>query len=93
MEQIVVRVDGSALGQRAPAWAVKEARIREAELTVVYAWDHPEGYYLVPMEMERAAAEPLRRCLAEAGTDGVTIGRPPAEKRPVAAPARARAST
>jgi len=39
-EHVVVGVDGSANSQRALAWALAEARVRDAPLTVVHAW-HP----------------------------------------------------
>jgi nucleotide-binding universal stress UspA family protein len=38
--RIVVGVDGSAGSVAALAWAAAEARLRQAELVAVYAWEH-----------------------------------------------------
>jgi nucleotide-binding universal stress UspA family protein len=38
MESIVVGIDGSPAATAALAWAVAEARLREAKLVVVHAW-------------------------------------------------------
>lgn len=40
--QIVVGVDGSAASVAALAWAAGEARLRQAELRAVYAWEDTE---------------------------------------------------
>jgi nucleotide-binding universal stress UspA family protein len=39
--RVVVGVDGSATAQRALDWAVEEARLRQAVLEVVHAWNPP----------------------------------------------------
>lgn len=41
-QRIVVGVDGSAASVAALAWAAREARLRQAELRVVYAWEDTE---------------------------------------------------
>jgi len=41
MHRIVVGVDGSDNGRRALEWAITEANIRQAHLTVVSAWEIP----------------------------------------------------
>jgi nucleotide-binding universal stress UspA family protein len=39
--RIVVGIDGSAFGKKALEWAAREARLHDAELVVVYAWQIP----------------------------------------------------
>lgn len=41
MQRIVVGVDGSENSRRALEWAIEEAKIRRAQLTVVSAWQIP----------------------------------------------------
>jgi nucleotide-binding universal stress UspA family protein len=41
MQRIIVGVDGSVASRAALAWAVTEARTRDAEVRVVHVWDHP----------------------------------------------------
>lgn len=41
MTTIVVGVDGSEGSREAVAWAVAEARVREARLDLVHAWEYP----------------------------------------------------
>jgi nucleotide-binding universal stress UspA family protein len=77
-ERIVVGVDGSAHAQRALAWAVEEARVRAAELDVVYAWHYPVFGSLPypatvmpdPSDFDRAGHEVLETALARTGVDG-----------------------
>lgn len=38
MQRIVVGVDGSETSARAVQWAVEEARLRDAQLTMVHVW-------------------------------------------------------
>jgi nucleotide-binding universal stress UspA family protein len=40
MGRIVVGVDGSEAAQRALGWALDEARLRQAAVVVVHAWNH-----------------------------------------------------
>ena len=49
MARIVVGIDGSEHAQKALEWAAREARMRNAELEVVYAWQMPMyiGYGVV----------------------------------------------
>lgn len=68
MERIVVGVDGSETARRALAWAIAEARLRQAELDVVHAWQMPNlggELYSVTLEPE-AFEEAGRSTLAEA---------------------------
>lgn len=62
--QVVVGVDGSAASQAALRWAVDEARLRGASVTVIYAWQLPLEYGMyegmviadgAPEELEKAA--------------------------------------
>ena len=49
-ESVVVGVDGSPTARRALAWAVEEARVRQAALEVVHVWHLPlAGAYGNPM--------------------------------------------
>jgi nucleotide-binding universal stress UspA family protein len=41
MQRIVVGVDGSENSRRALDWALEEARLRQAHVEVVHAWDAP----------------------------------------------------
>jgi len=43
---IVVGVDGSPASRSALRWAADEARLRSAELRVVYSWHHPEESFV-----------------------------------------------
>jgi nucleotide-binding universal stress UspA family protein len=66
-EHVLVGVDGSANSQRALAWALAEARVRQAPLTVVHSWEpvvFPAFGMVSPYddtELLRAAAEELVR--------------------------------
>jgi len=61
---IVVGVDGSASSADALRWAIEEARLRDAELTVLFAWQLP--LIGIPGAFNRADLEQgARRLLAE----------------------------
>lgn len=76
--RIVVGVDGSAHAQRALAWAVEEARYRDARIDAVLAWRSPVyypgiefGVLLAPTweEVEAEARKTLRRALDQLPAD------------------------
>ena len=80
MHGIIIGVDGSEGAKRALAWAVSEARLRRADVHVVYVWTYP--YYgaapLVPplVDLEGLAAEAkavLDDAVAAVPADDVTI--------------------
>lgn len=80
MAKIVVGVDGSEHSRPALAWAVEEARVRDAVLEVVLAWHEPYvgGLGEMPMPVDHEAIqasyeEELERILQESGTEGVPI--------------------
>jgi len=82
MGRIVVGVDGSDGSCQALAWAVEEARLRDARLDVVHAWHEPYvggyPYTLVsydPRDWEASARQLLHELLAEVDTGGVTVER------------------
>lgn len=68
-ERIVVGVDGSAASHDALRWAVAEAIVRQAELTVVHAWHMPNvgGYPYVGVGFEPAPFEEAARQAIDAG--------------------------
>lgn len=45
MKGIVVGIDGSEGAKHALEWAAAEARLRNAPLTVLLAWQFPSGFY------------------------------------------------
>ncbi len=55
MSRIVVGVDGSDESRHALAWAVQEARLREADLEVVYAYEYTPAWQLYGYEGVSAA--------------------------------------
>lgn len=63
-ERIVVGVDGSEDSRRALAWALDEARVRHAPVTVVNGWEPPPvgmiGLAAVPADEETGEAEARR---------------------------------
>lgn len=70
MERIVVGVDGSEHAARALQFALEEARLRQASLEVVHAWQPTIGSYpygivgaFDPAELEVAAKEELESIL------------------------------
>ena len=73
MQQIVVGVDGSEGSQRALAWAVREAAVHWAALTVVAAYDvadthAPAGEPPPPdVELRRAAESIAERAIEAVG--------------------------
>jgi nucleotide-binding universal stress UspA family protein len=86
---IVVGVDGSPASTEAARWAVEEARLRDARVQAVFAWEAPLaveapepavlGYPVVPeapLEDVRAAFEERGRGVIEdafAGVQGVEV--------------------
>lgn len=73
--RIVVGVDGSDSSVAALRWAVEEARLRDAALEVVHAWEYPgvadvaaiAAYTISPAELERGAREVLDAAIAAVG--------------------------
>lgn len=63
MQRIVVGVDGSDESKNALAWAAEEAKLRQAELEVVYAYEYTPAWQLYGYEgvsvaqMDAIAAE------------------------------------
>lgn len=63
MQRIVVGVDGSDESRNALAWAAEEAKLRQAELEVVYAYEYTPAWQLYGYEgvsvaqMDAIAAE------------------------------------
>ena len=76
---IVVAVDGSPGSQRALAWAVAEARVRNAPLRVVRAWSYLDqpGEHFDPAYGEDDARRGIDEAIAALGdaADGVEIER------------------
>jgi nucleotide-binding universal stress UspA family protein len=80
MSSIVVAFDGSAQAERALAWAVEEARLRDADLEVVHAYRPPDqvGY---PASLATATADEaswaattwLDRMVGQVDTTGVRV--------------------
>jgi len=79
MERIVVGVDGSDHSRRALAWAIGEARARQAALVAVHAWHLPAaaasyaGPLVDPKLLEEEAAKALADALASADAHGVEV--------------------
>jgi nucleotide-binding universal stress UspA family protein len=75
-ERIVVGVDGSATSSRALAWALDEARARQAQVHLVSAWSVPIMVYPGAMEganiFEGAATEVLHAAVRDADVHGLT---------------------
>lgn len=73
MNGIVVGVDGSEGSDSALAWAVTEARLRGATLTVVHAW-HPAyagGYPMAPMLYDLELYEKSAQQLLDEAADAI----------------------
>jgi nucleotide-binding universal stress UspA family protein len=86
MARIVVGIDGSEHSKKALEWAVAEAKLRSAELRVVYAWMLPvyatgygfaPGALVDPVAMGDAARSQLDKTLDDVAGDAkdVTIER------------------
>lgn len=80
--RVVVGVDGSPTARRALAWALEEARLRGAPLSVVSAWHQPEAaafpyatVALDPAIFEQAATTVLDEALAGCDLTGVDVTR------------------
>jgi nucleotide-binding universal stress UspA family protein len=75
MSGIIVGVDGSGHSQRALAWAMREAAIRNVPLTVLTVHEAVRGYYgaMAVYADDPARTEDLR-ALAQAETDKVLAG-------------------
>ncbi len=75
-EQIVVGLDGSETATRALAWALDEARVRDARVRLVSAWSVPIMAYPGAMEgadiFEKAANEILHDAVRDADVHGLT---------------------
>lgn len=75
MPGIVVGIDGSGHSQRALEWAMKEAAIRQAPLTVIHVHEAIAGWYggvsSFPDDPERTEKA---RMAAQAETDAVLAG-------------------
>ena len=87
--RVIVGVDGSDSSQRALAWALEEARRREAPLTVVHAWSPPYvGGLVAPAfdadTYERAGHAVVDTVLSATDTAGLAF---PLERRVVCGPA------
>ena len=73
---IVVGVDGSPGSDAALAWAIDEARVRDAGLRAIYAWSYPltagpEGFiFLEPADLERDAKASLEAIVERVGGAG-----------------------
>lgn len=80
--QIVVGVDGSSASKAALRWAVDEARLRDAAVTAVHAWQLPLAYGMyegmtIPEgaagDLEKAAEETVRAVIAEVVGSDVSV--------------------
>lgn len=75
---IVVGVDGSEHSIRALEWAVRHAKLLDADVHAIGAWEVPNTIWITPTATEsdyqRAAAQGFERAVAEAvarvGSDG-----------------------
>src|SRR5512142_323862 len=66
VRRIVVGVDGSPASVDALRWAVDEARVRHAHLTVAMAWVDLTGVGVEPLLVEGEAADRLEELAADA---------------------------
>jgi nucleotide-binding universal stress UspA family protein len=73
MQPIVVGIDGSTGSIEALRWAAAEAKLRDAPLRAVLAWEYPYAYgglYVVPTEqIEKDSAATLETIIAQAIPD------------------------
>ena len=67
--RIVVGVDGSESSTRALDWAVEEARVRDAEVTALFAWEFP--MIGIPGAFEREQLEQQAKALILHHVDAV----------------------
>ncbi len=62
---VVVGVDGSKAADQALYWAMKEAKLRNASLKIVHAWEYPSLVYGVysdeGLDLESGGKEVLKR--------------------------------
>jgi nucleotide-binding universal stress UspA family protein len=79
MKRIMVAFDGSETARQALDWALDEARLHDAKLTVVHAWEPSfvGGYPIAamptfPTEVEHAAEAMLTEALEAADTSGLS---------------------
>ena len=101
MGRIVVGVDGSHDARRALEWAIEEAKIRNDEVHVIYAWQFPQAMVtmegMVPpsvnLDFRKEAEQTLDLAITEAlsGADAPVPMTKEAMRRP-AAPALIAAS-
>ena len=89
MARIVVGIDGSDHSKRALQWALDEARLRKASLSVVYAWMLPvyatgygfaPGALIDPASMSDAASTQLDRTVDEVVGDAKDV---PVERKAI----------
>lgn len=81
MERIVVGVDGSQGARNALAWALDEARLRQAAVEVVHAWHPPyvtempytAGYLAIAPDFHPDAFEADARALLNGVADGADL--------------------
>jgi nucleotide-binding universal stress UspA family protein len=76
MNGIVVGIDGSDESTRALTWAVTEARLRGAHLTVMHAWHPPYvagGYPLVPVIYDLELYEKAAQQLLDDAVDAIDL--------------------
>jgi nucleotide-binding universal stress UspA family protein len=82
MSTVVVGVDGSPGARDALDFALQEARLRDAEVRVVAAWDVPGAVYAgayglgdpeLASELERAARDNAERAVEAADVDDIEI--------------------
>lgn len=67
--RIVAAIDGSDTARQALAWALREARARNANVTVVHAW--PSPLFGPPDEYERGSVELIAAALDGVDTSGI----------------------
>ena len=78
MDLIVVGVDGSDVAQDALRWATAEARVHEAKLRIVHAWQFPYagvspygGMAIDPADVEATARQVLEEAVGSADLTGL----------------------
>lgn len=76
-QRIVVGVDGSGSSRSALAWAVDEARRRDATVEVVHAWSVPSPNPYLPAALDpetfRSGGAAVLQDVIEQGGDGVEL--------------------